>query len=206
MSTSMGCAKGAVVILTVVFILICCLPAGRVAAQQPSDAERIIKRVKIKPPAEGVKRKVTKAPQAGKAEKAPPPKKMVEKKPVVKTPRKATPKEKPRKPSPVPARKKEEKRVALEVKEPERLWAIHVASYVSKEQAESIARTLRSAGYNAYMVEFDFRGVHWHRLRVGFYTTEDEAKRHAQELTQRFDIEGPWIVKPSRKEVMSHRK
>jgi LysM repeat protein len=83
-------------------------------------------------------------------------------------------------------------------------WVIHVGSYITRQEAEVDARRVRAAGKNAYITEFDLEGIRWHRLRVGFYSTEKEARRYAEEISERLDIEGIWVVKPSSKEIKSN--
>jgi len=85
-----------------------------------------------------------------------------------------------------------------------RLWAMHIASYVSKEEALSMVKRLKQDNYNAYMTEFDMKGKHWYRVRVGFYASDREAKAIGQKISGSYSISGIWTVKPKKKEITSH--
>ncbi len=199
--------------LLLVLTFVFALQAGSAGAQQPSDEGKIIKRVKIVAPAVTTK-KVSKPPLPEKKTTVKSPAtRPVAKKPVVKPLHKKVVKKQPRKTVKAVEPKKRaqkkakvERRVAVATSGDGEQWAINVASYVSKDDAARFAKKLRGAGYSAYTVEFDYRGVHWHRLRVGFYATRDNAKRSAQDLSQQFDIEGAWVVKPTVSEVNAHGK
>lgn len=213
MRTSKESTRWAVISFLLVLTFFFTLQTGSAGARQPSDEGRIIKRVKIVAPAVTTK-KVSKPPLPEKEKTVKPPAtKPVVKKPVVKPLHKKVVKKQPRKPvHAVVSKKRAQKKDKVETKVAAAKsgdrgeWAINVASYVSKEDALRFAQKLRGAGYSAYTVEFDYRGVHWHRLRVGFYATRDEAKSVAQNLSQQFDIEGAWVVKPTVSEVNAHGK
>ncbi|MBI3753902.1 MAG: SPOR domain-containing protein [Deltaproteobacteria bacterium] len=83
-------------------------------------------------------------------------------------------------------------------------WAVHVASYTSKEEALAMVKQLRQDNYNAYMTEFNLKGKQWYRVRVGFYASEREAKAEGKKISDRHHMNGIWTVKPAKKEIMSH--
>jgi cell division protein FtsN len=159
------------------------------AGKRPAEPERIIKRVKIKLP-----QKVEKTPPIKKAEALRPVKKKprVRKKPVVKAQKVTSTASK------VASKKKKLIAKAGKIDKP---WAVHIASYISKLETEKAVKRFKLAGYNAYATEFDFKGVHWYRLRVGFYSSEGDAQRHAKKLSKMFDIKGIWVVRPSTDEI-----
>ncbi|MEK7829241.1 MAG: SPOR domain-containing protein, partial [Deltaproteobacteria bacterium] len=85
-----------------------------------------------------------------------------------------------------------------------KLWAVHVASYVSKEEALSVVKRLKQDNYNAYMTEFAMKGKYWYRVRIGFYASDREAKAVVQKISDSHSISGAWTVKPKKKEITSH--
>jgi len=87
----------------------------------------------------------------------------------------------------------------------EKTWAINVGSFASLPDAQNLAISLRKAGYRSYVAEFTRDSVKWHRVRVGFYSTRAEAEETGRGIQSRFRVDTPWIVKPDRAELESHR-
>jgi cell division septation protein DedD len=83
-------------------------------------------------------------------------------------------------------------------------WAVNVASFSSLREAQLLASALRSSGYGAYITGFAKDGIDWHRVRVGFFTTRDEAARAGKAISSKYDVEAPWVVKPTRKEAAEY--
>ncbi|MBE9528927.1 MAG: SPOR domain-containing protein, partial [Proteobacteria bacterium] len=140
------------------------------------------------------------------------------KKPVAKAPVKA-------KPAPVktaatkvvakaPAVKKPVKKAALlptpkEIKAAtptgEKPWAINVASFSKEPPARDLARRLNKAGYNTYVTDFLKGSTRWYRVRVGFFTSRDDAVKFGKELGQELRLTSkPWPVRPQWDEISGH--
>ena len=83
-------------------------------------------------------------------------------------------------------------------------WAVHVASYVSKEEALSMVKKLKQDKYKAYMTEFRMSGKQWYRVRVGFYASYLEAKAAGQKISGSYSISSVWPVKPKENEITNH--
>jgi len=195
------------------FTFVFTLQAGSAVAQQPSDDGRIIKRVKIVAPEVTAESGSKPAPVDKKIAVKPPEPMPVLKKPVIKPLHKRVVKKTPQtRVKAVKPAKRAQKRVKAAKKAAATTsvrggqWAINVASYVSKEDAAEYTKKIQDAGYNAYMVEFSQKEILWHRLRIGFYSTRDDAKRVAQQVSQQFQIDDVWVVKPSASEVRANRK
>ena len=171
------------------------------------EPEKIAKRIKIEaPPPTDAKEEAAKSPDV--QTPAPEPvqvspveqgaAKPVEVKPEIKTAAKEVVPEKKE------GVKKDKQKPVAGKKMAYRLWAMHIASYVSKEEALSMVKRLKQDNYNAYMTEFDLKGKHWYRVRVGFYASDREAKAIGQKISGSYSISGIWTVKPNKKEIMSH--
>ncbi len=89
---------------------------------------------------------------------------------------------------------------------PDGRWAVHLASFRTEKEAEGLVSRLLKAGYNAYITEFLKDGIKWHRVRVGFYGSKEEAKKVARVLSEKYEKPGAWVVKPSKKEIVEHIK
>lgn len=87
---------------------------------------------------------------------------------------------------------------------PGKALALNVASFSSLSEAQSLAGKLKKAGYNAYITSFLKDSTRWHRVRVGFFSSRDEATRTARAIQSKFRVEKPWIAKPDASELKAH--
>lgn len=55
-------------------------------------------------------------------------------------------------------------------------YTLQVASVQSREKAERLLEQLTGQGYAAYMVRSDVDGQTWFRIRIGYFTTQQEAQ------------------------------
>jgi len=84
-------------------------------------------------------------------------------------------------------------------------WAIHVASFNAEKYAERLERAIDRVGYNAYVTTFVKDGVKWHRVRVGFFSTKEDANATSAIISKRFKQPGAWLVRPPKEEVEKHK-
>ncbi|MBI5469382.1 MAG: SPOR domain-containing protein [Deltaproteobacteria bacterium] len=82
-------------------------------------------------------------------------------------------------------------------------WALNLASFPDMRSAQALAGKLKKAGYDAYITDFTKKGVKWHRVRVGFYSTKKEALSAAKTMEKKFGIRNPWTVKPEKDELLA---
>ena len=173
--------------------------SGIMTAPEP---EKVAKRMKIEVPSPPEVKKEITIPAGVQTQTQPPVEqaaaKPVEVKPEIKTAAKEVVPEKKE------GVKKDKQKPVAGKKMAYRLWAMHIASYVSKEEALSMVKRLKQDNYNAYMTEFDMKGKHWYRVRVGFYASDREAKAIGQKISGSYSISGIWTVKPKKKEITSH--
>jgi cell division septation protein DedD len=76
-------------------------------------------------------------------------------------------------------------------------FAVQVASFRPRPKAEELQRALQDAGYPVQVAEIDIPGSgRYHRVRVGPFATEEEAREAASNLRSRFPQRIPdvWIV------------
>jgi DedD protein len=85
-------------------------------------------------------------------------------------------------------------------------WVINVASFSSKNEAEALLKGIKGSGYTAYRTEFKKNGKTWHRIRVGFFSTQSEAKKTARAIESRHNVNASWIVKASKDEAEKHAR
>lgn len=83
-------------------------------------------------------------------------------------------------------------------------WALNIASFPSLSEAQSLAGKLKKGGYNAYVAGFTKDSFKWHRVRVGFFASRDEAAKAAASIQSKFRVDKPWIAKPDAAELKAH--
>ncbi|CAG1066278.1 hypothetical protein BAC1_01886 [uncultured bacterium] len=83
-------------------------------------------------------------------------------------------------------------------------WALNIASFPSLSEAQGLAGKLKKGGYNAYVAGFTKDSVKWHRVRVGFFASRDEAARASKAIQSKFRVDKPWIAKPDASELKAH--
>lgn len=85
-------------------------------------------------------------------------------------------------------------------------YAINVASFRTRAEAERFKAKLIAGGYNTYVTEFVKDGILWFRVRVGFYPNKEYATSEAWVIAQKFKRSGGWVVRPATSEVLKHTK
>jgi len=182
----------------------------------PPEPEKVAKRIKIEVPAPPPEEKKEAAAPAGAQTQQPQPPAGIQPAPV--QPGAVKPAEvkpevakkeeiKPAVKEVVPEKKaavKKEKQGLAAVKTQYKPWALHVASYASKEEAQTMVKRLKKDKYNAYLTEFNLKDRRWYRVRVGFYGSEEEAKAAGKKITRNYNINGIWAVKPMKSEIKTH--
>lgn len=83
-------------------------------------------------------------------------------------------------------------------------WALNIASFPSLSEAQSLAGKLKKGGHNAYVAGFTKDSFKWHRVRVGFFASRDEAAKAAAAIQSRFNVDKPWIARPDAAELKAH--
>ncbi|HET9680041.1 MAG TPA: SPOR domain-containing protein [Gammaproteobacteria bacterium] len=73
---------------------------------------------------------------------------------------------------------------AVEPSASEGEWAIQVGSFSKQQLAQDLADQLESQGYRVFLMEFTTGGVTYHRVRVGPFISETEAKKTAEKVHQ----------------------
>jgi DedD protein len=100
---------------------------------------------------------------------------------------KSAPEKAPAKPQPV-TKPVEPEIVKASVEEPSpppgsQFWTVQVSAYRSRGLAEELQKSLRSAGYDAYLAQVASEdGKSRYRVRVGGYSTRIEAEKTAERL------------------------
>ena len=77
----------------------------------------------------------------------------------------------------------------------EKEWTLQVSSHKGQEEAERMAAKLSNKGYAAYVatVELGERGT-WHRVRVGQFSSKQEAEVLADTLMDDMRMSAPLVI------------
>jgi cell division protein FtsN len=118
-----------------------------------------------------------------------------------KQPEKAPPMAAPKKPvtvtAPDPAATKPDIAPAPDkTPKPAQPFSLHVASFKTRQTAQNEIKRLRSLGFEAYLetVDLGAKGI-WHRVKVGYYATRDEARQALNSYTAKHPGAKPLILK-----------
>lgn len=187
---------GTVIVLVVALAV---LFTGNKKVEGPQKSGVVSKKIKIElPPAEGEKtpapptESLTKAETVAPAPAVPPETKVAKKveEPVAKPP--------PPAPAPKP-------QPAATQERPVGRWAVNLASYAENVHAEKLRDKLKSQGHNAYLTQAEVKGTTWHRVRIGFYHSSEEAAEYAVEISKAHRLPKAWVVQPSWEEITKNR-
>jgi cell division septation protein DedD len=72
--------------------------------------------------------------------------------------------------------------------------AVQVGAFTTRGEADALARRLSGRGYAVYVMDPTDDGKAVYRVRVGNYTSADEAQRVSARLTQQEKLK-PWIIR-----------
>lgn len=73
-------------------------------------------------------------------------------------------------------------------------WSVQVAATRDPRHAESIKRQLTTAGYRAYIIKTLRQGETFHRVRVGYYPSLDQARQVASLLRRQPGVTGAFVA------------
>lgn len=62
------------------------------------------------------------------------------------------------------------------------VWTVQVNAFSQGRDADRLAKRLKDKGYDAYVVSTDVKGKTWHRVRVGHFATQAEARALQEQL------------------------
>lgn len=86
-------------------------------------------------------------------------------------------------------------------------WVLNVASFTQTSEAERLKKRLLKAGYNTYITKFRKGPTLYYRVRVGFYLSNNDAKKDGRIITSKFrDVGTPWVSKPGMDEIIRNSK
>ena len=74
------------------------------------------------------------------------------------------------------------------------VWAVQVASFSQKGNADKLARKLSDKAYDAYVVSAKVKGRTWNRVWVGHLASQDEAKQLLLTLKERENYRKAFIM------------
>ena len=73
-------------------------------------------------------------------------------------------------------------------------WTVQVNATTNPQQAQDLAKSLRSKGYDAYTVQAPVRGQTWYRVRVGRFPSRDKAAELEGRLKRKEGLENAYVT------------
>jgi len=73
-------------------------------------------------------------------------------------------------------------------------WTVQVNATTNPQQANELAQTLKSKGYDAYTLQAPMRGQMWYRVRVGRFTSHEKAKQLETRLRRAEGLENAYVT------------
>ncbi|HZP41379.1 MAG TPA: SPOR domain-containing protein [Candidatus Binatia bacterium] len=73
-------------------------------------------------------------------------------------------------------------------------WTVQANPTRSRDEAEALARELRGRGYDAVVVRLPRDGDVWYRVRIGRYTTSEQATEVMQRLREREGVSHAFVA------------
>src|ERR1044071_4311921 len=70
------------------------------------------------------------------------------------------------------------------ITQPSKTWSVQVSAITSKEIADRLMQDLKSEGYDVYVVRAEIQAQTYHRVRVGRFSTREEAEPVRQSLSR----------------------
>jgi DedD protein len=96
-----------------------------------------------------------------------------------------------------PNRRPDEKRAAekksktgenIEAARGDRPWTVQVNAFPDEKAARTWVDRLKDKGYNAYLTEAQNQGKHWYRVRVGRFSSREEAEKVEEALRKKENL------------------
>ena len=78
---------------------------------------------------------------------------------------------------------------------PQELWVVNVLSTTATEKLNPPALRLLKGGYPIYITRATVKGRQWMRLRIGFFTEREEAKREGRKIMAMLHLRDSWVTK-----------
>ncbi len=85
-------------------------------------------------------------------------------------------------------------------------WVINALSTQDGEKARAIMDEMMKLPYRVYAYQKEIKGRNWYRIRVGFFSSREEAEKAGLKIAETFKLPPPWIVKPGRSELEKYHR
>jgi cell division septation protein DedD len=79
-------------------------------------------------------------------------------------------------------------------RKPGRQWAVQVAAFADRKDAEAMASELRQNGQAVFVMTAQAEGKTWHRVRVGEFSDLGSAKRLRESLSNQAQFKHAYVT------------
>jgi cell division septation protein DedD len=87
-----------------------------------------------------------------------------------------------------------------------RAWVINALSTQNEAEAHRTCEMLRDLPYQVYTYQAQVNGQPWHRIRIGFFASRQEARELGERLAKAHNLPSPWILKTNQQELARFQK
>ncbi|MFH1134565.1 MAG: SPOR domain-containing protein [Pseudomonadota bacterium] len=84
-------------------------------------------------------------------------------------------------------------------------WVINALSTKNQEEAKHYFQLLSQSSYRVYTYMVNLKGENWHRLRLGFFSSQKAAREVGAALAKQYKLPPPWIVQPGPEELKQYQ-
>jgi cell division septation protein DedD len=82
-----------------------------------------------------------------------------------------------------------------DAKDDSKIWSVQANSYPDTKSANDLVDRLKNKGYNAFVTEANVKGKVWYRVRIGPFTSRDEAEKTVAALKSKENLSNPFATR-----------
>jgi DedD protein len=95
---------------------------------------------------------------------------------------------------PEPAESKAAAGAAVKKELPAEIWSVQISATQDRAAAQRLHDKLKSKGFDAFIVEADINSIRWYRVRVGRFSTNQEAEKARQDLQSKENLANAFVT------------
>ena len=86
----------------------------------------------------------------------------------------------------------------------EKIWVVNTLSTQELDKVREVFTVLPKKDFAIYSYKTNVNGKEWFRIRVGFFTSRQEAEEVGQRLAKQYALPEPWVVRPGPQELATY--
>ena len=86
----------------------------------------------------------------------------------------------------------------------DKIWVVNTLSTRELDRVKEVFTALPKKNYAIYAYKTNVNGKEWFRIRIGFFTSRQEAEEVGQRLAKEYALPEPWVVRPGPQELATY--